>query len=94
MLPLAERFYDHTVGNVGLSLLENSIELVLVRDATGPEGWNAPYRIGFRTKLTGGSFVTISLSGALGFTHPTNGLPLVPPGYVDLITRISQMECS
>jgi predicted AlkP superfamily pyrophosphatase or phosphodiesterase len=92
VLPLAERFYDHTVGNVTLSLLKDSIELVLVRDSTGPEGWNAPYRIGFRTKLTAGSFVTISLSGALGFTHPTNGLPLVPSGYLDLVNNMQRLQ--
>ncbi|NOS99999.1 MAG: hypothetical protein HOP29_05180 [Phycisphaerales bacterium] len=96
VIPLAQRFYDMSVGldvdgNKEDEIL-GALELVLMRDATGPEGFAAPYKIGFRYAGTEGSFVPISVPGGVGFDCNGAGMPLVPPAYVDFVANIDRLR--
>jgi Type I phosphodiesterase / nucleotide pyrophosphatase len=91
VLPVAKRFYDNTVGTVidELELL-GSIELILVRDATGTNGFKSPYLVVYKTGITEGKFGMLSPLDALSFS--IDGVPLISPGYVDFVANIERLR--
>jgi len=91
VLPLAQGIYAWGVNDNSTAQAE-SIELVLVRDSNGPDGWREPYRVLFRALRTTGSFLTLPLDAAIDFTLPVNGLPLIPSSYVDILDNIQRLQ--